>query len=33
MQNNPYINVGKQISIPKGIYSIPGYTKCQHEHS
>ena len=33
MRNNPYINVGKQISIPGGVYSVPGYTKCPHEHS
>ena len=32
MRSNPYINVGKQVSIPNGIGSIPGYTKCQHEH-
>ena len=33
MRSNPYINVGKQVSIPNGIDSIPGYTKCQHEHA
>ena len=33
MRDNPYINVGKQISIPAGVYSVPGYIKCPHEHS
>ena len=33
MRSNPYINVGKQISIPKGLNSIPGYIKCAHVHS
>ena len=33
MQNSPHINVGKQVSIPRGIYSIPGYVRCQHTHS
>ena len=33
MLSNPYINVGKQVSIPRGIDSIPGYTKCPHEHA
>ena len=32
MLSNPYINVGKQVSIPRGIDSIPGYTKCPHDH-
>ena len=32
MHSNPYINVGKQISIPRGIYSIPGYVRCPHKH-
>ena len=32
MRNNPYINVGRQISIPRGVYSIPGYVRCSHEH-
>ena len=33
MRSNPYINVGKQVSIPKGVHSIPGYVKCGHNHS
>ena len=33
MRSNPYINVGKQVSIPRGIYSVPGYVRCQHVHS
>ena len=33
MRNNPYINVGKQVSIPKGVHSVPGYIKCGHNHS
>ena len=33
MRSNPYINVGKQVSIPKGVHSIPSYVKCEHNHS
>ena len=33
MQNNPQINVGKQVSIPRGISSVLGYVRCQHTHS
>ena len=32
MRNNPYINVGKRVSIPGGISSIPGYVTCGHTH-
>ena len=32
MRRNPYINVGKQVSVPRGIYSVPGYVACGHEH-
>ena len=32
MQSNPYIHVGKQISIPGGISSVPGYVSCGHRH-
>ena len=32
MKDNPYINVGKQISIPGGIKSVPGYHPCLHSH-
>ena len=32
LANNPYINVGKQVSIPNGIGSIPGYVTCGHVH-
>ena len=33
MRNNPYINVGKQVSIPRGVHSVPRYVECQHTHS
>jgi hypothetical protein len=29
---NSNINVGKQLSIPRGIRSIPGYVQCPHTH-
>ena len=32
MGSNPYISVGKRISIPDGVHSIPGYRRCGHEH-
>lgn len=32
MNSNPSINVGKQVSIPSGIGSIPGYVVCSHTH-
>ena len=32
MQSNPYIRVGKQISVPGGISAIPGYVVCGHAH-
>ena len=32
MHRNPYINAGKQLSIPRGICKIPGYVSCSHEH-
>ena len=32
MLRNPNINVGKQLSIPRGIKSIPGYVQCPHTH-
>lgn len=32
MRNNPYINVGKRVSIPGGISSVPGYVICGHTH-
>ena len=32
MRNNPYINVGKQVSVPGGIRSVPGYVNCGHSH-
>lgn len=27
------INVGKQVSIPRGLKSLPGYVRCEHTHS
>lgn len=32
MLSSPYINVGAQISVPRGIYSMPGYRECTHKH-
>ena len=32
MRSNPYIHVGKQISIPGGISSVPRYVSCGHLH-
>ncbi len=32
MFRNPNIHVGKQLSIPSGIKSIPGYVQCPHTH-
>ena len=32
MRSNPYINVGKQVSVPGGISSVPGYVSCGHIH-
>ena len=32
MRASPYINVGKQVSVPGGISSVPGYHTCGHKH-
>ena len=32
MVNSPHINVGKRVSIPGGISSVPGYVTCGHTH-
>ena len=32
MRESPYINVGKAVSIPGGISSVPGYVTCGHTH-
>ena len=32
MRNNPAINVGKQVSVPGGIRSVPSYVSCGHSH-
>ena len=32
MRSNLYIHVGRQISIPGGISSVPGYVSCGHLH-
>ena len=32
MRINPYINVGRQVSVPGGIRSVPGYVNCRHSH-
>ena len=33
MRSSPYINVGKQVSIPSGISSLRDYVECKHQHS
>ncbi len=33
MASNQHINVGRQVSIPKGIASLEGYQVCSHLHS
>ena len=32
MRSNPYIHVGVQASVPRGISSAPGYVRCGHIH-
>ena len=32
MLSSPGINVGKRVSIPKGLNSLPGYVSCEHTH-
>ncbi len=32
MRSNPDINVGKQVSVPRGISKVPGYHACGHTH-
>ena len=32
MLSTPGVHVGKQVSIPKGLKSLPGYVPCEHTH-